>query len=169
MPRITKKQIREEEENEYALNRNARICIGLVMQKMELEINNEGNIIRNDDECGEITAITFDGKACVSSLLPNREIDMERELPFDPYNNVKLAASLLTFYLSEYLGKEILFMGVTNKKLNEEGKLILKFADGQTIEGNIYDRDSLKYIDMVYMLEGSAPPEYTALKEIDLK
>ena len=167
MPRITKKMIEEEKANEMFLAKATRECVSLVMTKMGLEVNKDGFIERVDDDNDEITILTFSGKQCVTTLLPNRETNMEVELPFDPYNNAKLAASLLTYYLSEYAYKEVLVMGPTNKKLNEEGKLIVKFTNGETLESHVYFKDSLKYIDAIYTLEGSAPPEFRALKGLD--
>lgn len=169
MPRITKKMIQEEQDKEMRLAKATRECISVVMTKMQLEINKDGFIERYDDETDEVTILTFGGKRCVTTLDPKREIDMEVELPFDPYNNAKIAASLLTYYLSEYIFREVLVMGPTNKKLNEEGKLIIKFTDSSTFEGNVYKKDSLKYIDAIYQLEGSAPPEYKALKGLDVE
>ena len=99
----------------------------------------------------------------------NLPIDLELELPFDPYNNSKLALSLANFYINEFMGMEALMLGITNKKLNELGYSICKLTSGRVIEGNEYYRDSLKYIDMIYMLDGSAPPEFRALKEIDME
>lgn len=169
MPRITKKMIQEEKEAELRLQKNTNTCIGMIMQKMGLEIDTktgDGSIRRYDEDEEEYTYLTFDGKKCVSTMM-NLEIDMDTQLPFDPYGNTKLATSLLTYYISEYLGREILLVAPSNKKPNEEGHLILKFEDGEKIEGNTYFKDTLKYLDMIYILEGSAKPEYTKLKAID--
>lgn len=168
MPRITKKMIQEEEERERLTIINTNKCIGLVMQKMELDVDRFGYIVRNNEEDNEITELNFDGKKCKSTLL-NLPIDLELELPFDPYNNSKLALSLANFYINEFMGMEALMLGITNKKLNELGYSICKLTSGRVIEGNEYYRDSLKYIDMIYMLDGSAPPEFRALKEIDME
>lgn len=170
MPRITKKQIAEENQKELRLQKNTIACIGMIMQKLELNVDKYGYIQRFDEEGGEYTSLTFDGRRCKSTLIPNIMIDPDTELAFDPYNNIKLAISLLTFYIAEFIGKEILVMGPTNKKLNERGKLILKLitpAGTEITEGHEYFRDSLKYIDMIYVLDGSAPPEFTSITELD--
>lgn len=172
MPRITKKQIEEENKKQLRLQKNTNACIGMIMQKLELNVDKYGHIQRFDEEDGEYTALTFDGKRCKSTLIPNIIIDPDIELAFDPYNNIKLAISLLTYYIAEFIGKEILVMGPTNKKLNERGKLILKLVSGQSSEiheGHEYFRDALKYIDMIYLLDGSAPPEFTAISELDIE
>ena len=105
----------------------------------------------------------------VKSTMVNIPIDPATEMAFDPYNNIKLMISLLNMYIEIYEDSDILTLSLSTKKLNEYGFAELKFEDGRVVRGNEYFRDSLKYMDIIYALDGSAPPEFKRIKELDME
>lgn len=166
--RKTKKMIAMEEELERNILINSISCRNLVMQKLGLEVNSDGYVMYTDEDTYECEVLSFDGKKCTMNLR-----DETTELLFDPYNNIKLACSLLYFYIERYLGfekyGEILLLYLSNDKLiNRIGHCVLKFIGGFILEGNDYYRDTLKYIDAIYILDGSAPIEFSMLRGIDV-
>lgn len=166
--RKTKKMIEMEQQLEETIMKNSIICRNLIMQKLGLETNSDGYIVYCDEDSDEYEVLSFDGKKCAMNLL-----DDSTELLFDPYNNIKLACSLMYFYIEKYYGfdkyGEILLLYLSNDTIiNKIGHCIIKFIRGFQLEGNDYYRDTLKYIDIIYILDGSSPLEFNTLKGIDV-
>ena len=104
---------------------------------------------------------------------------------FDPYNDLGLAnycvLQYMTYVMEIDVNNAISIISISNNKMNEPGRGEISFSnefedkkeyannpDGDKLLGNIYNRDSLKYLDLIYILDGAADIEYTALKNIDL-
>ena len=51
--------------------------------------------------------------------------------------------------------------------MNEYGNAVLKLTNGQEFKSDNYYKDTLKYLDILYQMDGSAPPEMRVLKEMD--
>ena len=167
--RVTKKMVAEAAEKEALLTKNTNRCIALLTQKLNLSIDKDGYMIIINEEDGWSSPMKYAGKRLVSTMV-GKEIDQSTEMAFDPYNNVKLMISLLNQYIEIYMpDQEILSISISSKKLNMLGFAEIKFMDGTSYVGNEYYRDSLKYMDIIYMLDGSAPPEFAQLKNIDMK
>lgn len=168
--RKTKKMIEAEEQLLQLIERNSIICRNLIMQKLGLELNSDGYVTfcNEDEDSDECEVLSFDGKKCTLNLR-----DETTEILFDPYNNIKLACSLMHFYMTNMCGfnphGDILLLFLTNDTIiNKPGCCQIKFEDGYELIGNIYCRDTLKYIDIIYILDGSSPIEFNALRGIDI-
>ncbi|MBQ8132767.1 MAG: hypothetical protein IJ193_09780 [Bacilli bacterium] len=103
---------------------------------------------------------------------------------FDPYNDL----GLINYCLSQYMvyiqeidvNKYVSIISISNNKMNEYGHGEIAFdteygtselsntPDGYHIIGHDYNRDSLKYLDLIYIMDGAAKIEYTALRNLDL-
>lgn len=169
MPRISaKKQLEMEEQKRreaISLKTNTTQCSNLMMQVLELEYDKMGFIQRYDDVNDELSEFVFEGKKCkyIDAL-----IDTRCEMPFDPYNNVKLACGLVQFYINDYIGMDTLMIYLTNKSMNEEGQAVVKFDNGEEIVSNTYCKDSLKYLDLVLKMSDALPPFFSKLKGLDM-
>lgn len=168
--RITKKMIAEAEAKEALLTKNTNRCITMLTQKLNLTIDKDGYMVIINDDDGWSSPMKYAGKRLVSTLV-GKEIDPAIEMAFDPYNNVKLMISLVNQYVEMYMDEDtdILSLSISSKKLNTLGFAEIKFMDGTSYAGNEYYRDALKYMDIIYILDGSAPPEFMQLKAIDMK
>ena len=94
---------------------------------------------------------------------------------FDPYNELKLAAyCVMQFmvYVKEIdVNNCVSIMSITNSKMNAEGHGEITFTElmnNQKLIGHDYNRDSLKYMDLIYIMDDAADPEYDALRNLDL-
>ena len=94
---------------------------------------------------------------------------------FDPYNDLGLATYCVMQYLCYIeeidVNKCVSIIAVNNTKMNEPGEIELTFNENmnnQKIVGHTYNRDCLKFLDLIYVLDGADDAEYTALKNLDL-
>ena len=172
MPRITKKMIAEMQMKELKHQQNTNSCIALLTQKLNIEIDNEGKMylcrFDYDDDDNATIPLRFEGKVVKSTFVVGDNIDLENEIAFDPYNNVKLLIGLIGLYVEEYYPTdELLTLAISNRRPNKLGTASISFRSGTYFDSNEYYKDSLKYIDLLYQMDGSAPPEFRKLKEID--
>jgi len=170
MARISaKRQLLEEQQRlleEQTLQKNSFDCANFLMQRMELEVDDKtGFLARYNEDTEELSEIIFDGKKCKDLRAP---IDPRKEMPFDPYNNIKLCCGLLQYYVNEYMGKDTQIMYLSNKTSNDEGTLTLVFENGQSVIGNPYNKDTLKYIDMIVLLDGGNAIDNRTIKGMDV-
>lgn len=109
---------------------------------------------------------------------------------FDPYNDINLVNFCVTWFLHNIKGidvnNRVQEIAVSNNKMNDPGKGIIVFfkrnmmdksindiglediMNNGIIEGNTYNRDCLKYMDLIFLLDEAAPPEYMALRNLDM-
>lgn len=94
---------------------------------------------------------------------------------FNPYTDLKLCQYILFWYIQNIYGlslDDILISGISNNMMNDKGYLFIKFTDKdgkfKEVRSNIYNRDCIKYLDMIYQFEGAFFLEYNKLKEVDL-
>ena len=172
MPRITKKMIAEMQMRDAKHQENTNRCIALLTQKLNIEIDNEGNMFLCrfdcDDEDNATIPLRFEGKVIKSTFVVGSNIDPENEMAFDPYNNIKLLIGLIAVYCEEYFpGDEMLTLAISNRRPNKPGVATIRFRSGLWFESDTYNKDSLKYIDLLYQMDGSVPPEFRRIKELD--
>lgn len=169
MPRISAKQLelqnQQKQQEELMMQRNTIECSNFLMRILGLETDSSGFITRFDDEDNSVSAFVFDGKKCKNLNYP---INMRTELPFDPYNNVKLCCGVLQYYITNYLHRDTNMLFITNRNMNESGNAAVIFDDGSKVEGNTYNKDTLKYIDMILVLDRAIPLEYNTLRQLDI-
>lgn len=105
---------------------------------------------------------------------------------FDPYNDLGLANFCVLQYMHYIqdidVNNSVFIVSISNNKMNELGHGEIDFdlstdpsisqyannEDGDKLIGNDYHRDSLKYLDLIYIMDGAADIEFAALKNIDL-
>jgi hypothetical protein len=159
---LLENQQRQDEQKMYA---NTISCSNFIMQRMGLQVDSSGFIHRYDEEENEISEYTFDGKKCKS--IDSQSV-MKNELLFDPYNNVKLCCGLLQYYITQYLGRDTNMIFLSNKNMNEHGTLTVIFDDGTQLIGNAYNKDTLKYLDMILVLDIALPFDFNFLARLDI-
>lgn len=172
MPRITKKMIAEMQAKEQKHRENTNRCIALLTQKLNIDIDPTGSMYMNcvdfDDEDNAVIPLRFEGKIVKSTFVVGSNIDPDTEIAFDPYNNTKLLIGLLNLYIEMYYPfEELLTLSISNKHTNKLGIVTLRFRSGLWFESDEYYKDSLKYIDILYRLDGSTPPEFRKIRELD--
>lgn len=172
MPRITKKMLEEQAQKEALFQKNTNKCIALVTQKLNIIIGEGGymylvNSNMEDDGVGSTIPLILEGKKMKSTMV-GLEIDPMTEIAFDPYNNHKIVTGLINLYLETYYpGIDIQSLSLAGRHLNELGNAVLKLTNGQEFKSGNYYKDTLKYLDILYQMDGSAPPEMRVLKEMD--
>lgn len=167
--RISKKEQerleKEEQIKQFNVAKNTVECSNFMMQRLGLEADNFGVLRRIDDEEGEVSELIFEGKKCKSI---KSAINKSVEMVFDPYNNAKFACALLNYYISDYIGSEVNTIILTNQSINESGSCEVQFTNGYTVVSNKYNKDSLKYLDVILQLDRALPPDYAILKGFDI-
>jgi len=140
---------------------------------------------------GTLNYFVFDGFKFVS--FENKEIAENNPNSikvFDPYNDIKLADFCVNWFLHNIKGidvnNRVQEIAISNNKMNDPGNGIIVFFKRSVIdksvndieleelmnrgiiEGNTYNRDCLKYMDLIFILDEAAPPEYMALHNLDM-
>ena len=151
--------------NNDGLKQNMKV---LVEQAIQLKQKNEEiNSDIEEDGVGSTIPLILEGKKMKSTMV-GLEIDPVTEIAFDPYNNHKIVTGLINLYLETYYpGIDIQSLSLAGRHLNELGNAVLKLTNGQEFKSSNYYKDTLKYLDILYQMDGSAPPEMRVLKEMD--
>ena len=160
----------------------------LMIQRLGLESNGEMNTLVFDDIYiyGLPLPLTYDGYKFVSfDYIQIAEENPDKIKVFDPYNDLGLA-NYCVLQIMQYIqdidvNNAVSIISISNNKMNEDGHFELIFnhdfdgkyeyiSDPNTdkLIGHNYNRDSLKYLDLIYVLDGAADIEFVALKNIDL-
>ena len=102
---------------------------------------------------------------------------------FDPYNDLGLAnyciLQFMRYILEIDVNSAISIISISNNKMNELGHGSISFTNNfdasefdvdseNQLNGNDYNRDSIKYLDLIYLLDGAADIEYNVLHNLDL-
>jgi hypothetical protein len=154
------------EQEEFNMRKNTKECADYILQRMVLDVDKYGYIMRYDEENNELSYFTFGGKKC---KYLEAYIDQRNEMVFDPYNNVKLSNGLLQYYLNDYMEKEVVMIFLSNRNMNEPGNTTILFTDGTKVSGHEYNKDSLKYLDMILVLDQGLKPDFSTLKGMDIE
>ena len=156
---MTKKELEIEE-------KNSKKALDLIMRHLGLDIYIDGTIVYtdDDDDFGSAEPILIDGMPCKYIGYP---VD-KTETTLEVYNNPKYTHKLLLWYIARNRwGIDI--MSLTNRKPDTLGRLEIKFSNEVTYTSHVYKKDSLKYIDMVMLLEQVPEYEFAELKELDIE
>jgi len=136
-------------------------ALDLFMRYIGLDIYVDGSITyEDDDECVE--TVLLNGYVC-------KHIDYEvtpNDISLEVYYNSKNAAKLFLYYMGK-LGYGINMMFLTNNKPDTIGRLEVEFANGVKYTSHVYNKDSLKYLDLIMRIENVMEGEFSQLKEID--
>lgn len=124
------------------------------------------------------TVIPFmhDGYKYITFDQTDRVLAQNGSLPnnikvFDPYNDIRLCMACVGWYLQTVLNVNpniINVLAVTNQKMNDQGYALIKFSDMRELRGHLYNRDCLKYLDLIYIMDEANPIEYKELASLDM-
>jgi len=174
---MTKKE-EKKHERYYALkDQFAKEFSELMIQRLGLDVDDNGILVYEDIFVGGMPMkFSYNGYNFVSFDTP----EIAEEYPetikiFDPYNDLRLATYCVMQYLCYIeeidVNECVSIIAVTNSKMNEPGEGEITFTakmNNKKITGNTYNRDCLKYLDLIYIFDNAAKEEYVALKNLDL-
>ena len=160
----------------------------LMIQRLGLEPEGEMNTLVFEDVYAYDLQLplTYDGYKFVPfDFIEIAEQNPDKIKVFDPYNDLGLANYCVLqymIYIKEIdVNKCVDIISISNNKMNSIGKCIITFNnnfDGKDefvnepatdrLVGHDYNRDSLKYLDLIYIMDDAADVEFTALHNIDL-
>ena len=172
------KKEEKKQEKYYALkDQFAREFSELMIQRLGLETDQLGFLMYEDIIVGG-APLRFSYNGC--NYVTFDDISIAEENPdtikvFDPYNDLGLATYCVMQYMCYIqeidVNECVSIISVTNSKMNSLGCSELTYTakmNNKKISGNMYHRDCLKYLDLIYILDGAADEEYTALQNLDL-
>lgn len=173
MPKLTKKELAKQERYYGLMNANAKKFSILIMDRLGLEPEESTGFLIMSDwfESGEIKYFTYDGYKYVPFEYGQHYENNQEVKIFDPYNNIKLCINLIPWYIMNIMNvnsDSIELIGVDNSKMNDPGAAFIQFEGREKMYGNTYNRDCLKYADILYKLDNAHPIEYTKLKNLDI-
>lgn len=116
-----------------------------VLQQLGLEIDINGYIIEQDSEM----KLYVKGK-------PITNISSRYSLGFDPLSNGHLMSFLFSYYLSKLQSEEDRYITMfysSSKERNGKGYMAVQ-EQGELIKSRVYNNDSIKYLDLLYQLNG---------------
>lgn len=184
---LTKREEKKQRMYMECMEKNSRLFSEMTMQRLGLEKEDGTNYIckffDEDDEDDNFLilnrsnceTINFDGFRYVSYDDIDKYKNSQEVKLFDPYNNIKLCTFLLQWYIVniyKYNIDNIIVIGITNARMNDPGYAYIKGRDNYgriwELKGGTYNRDCIKYLDLIYKLDGAFPLEFNKLKEVDM-
>lgn len=138
----------------------------LMLRYLGMDVDEQGFISYFDeDECTD-EKIYIDGYACKYPSYPIE--DPKSEMILDVYNNSKICSQLVHYYNKNIMNYDVDMNFLTNGKPDTPGSFKVKYANGVTIASNVYNKDSLKYIDFIMKMEQAVPMDFDRLRELDI-
>lgn len=116
----------------------------IIMQELGLEVGIGNRIV--DQDTGD--AIRFRGKDVVAPGFFNG-----RSIEFDPVNNGRMMNSLFGKFLENHSEESDVYVS-TFYSIEESNCVECRMSDQSSIRSRSYDRDSLKYADIMIQLNG---------------
>lgn len=130
----------------------------LIMQEIGLDIG-PGNRIFDQDTGMEIKINGMD------VIAPGCYCD-DKSIEFDPYNNRRLMGQLFSHFLDKYSNETDLdVLTYYNVDSDNKSRVECLFSDNSTVSSKSYNKDSLKYTDIIIQLNGG---EANDLNKYDL-
>jgi hypothetical protein len=161
------------------MEKNAKIFSLRMIQRLGLETypNNKLLCVSDELENGVLAYFSYDGIKYVAFENAEFYPDNQEIKVFDPYNNIRLCINCVLWYMQNvghYDTTTVDLLAVTNQKMNDSGMGRLQFTDATNngiykLETNhFYNRDCLKYLDLIYAMDEAIPPEYDELASLDM-
>lgn len=135
----------------------------IIMQEMGLDIGNNYRIV--DQDTG--MEIKLNGMAVMAPGIYGGKQSVE----FDPHNNRKMMSQMFGYFVNKYSEEtDIDMMAYYNidddrSGGNNIGRVECKMSNDEIITSDSYQRDSLKYMDIIIQLNGGDP---SYLKKYDI-
>lgn len=131
----------------------------IIMDEIGLEVTRHG-LIRDQDTGSNIS---INSHPLVAPNMGGRG-----KLEFDPYNDRKMMVALFNHFLTKVEEDEdksvVVYYDVNSEKENK-GRVECKMSDNTIIASKDYQRDSLKYLDIIMQMNGEKSPD---LREFDV-
>lgn len=172
-----KKEEKKQERYYQLKDQYAREYSELMIQRLGLTIDSNGLLVY-EDILINFVQLQFSYNSFKYVSFENEEMaenNPDSIKVFDPYNDLGLATYCVMqymVYIQEIdVNNCVSILSVNNSRMNElgSGEIIFTSAmNNKKIVGNEYHRDSLKFLDLIYILDGAAEAEFTALKNLDL-
>lgn len=175
MSRVTKKEIAKQEKYYKLMEDNAKEFSTLIIERLGLEPQPSTGLLIVSDELydGNLVYFTYDGFKYIPFEYQQYYENIQDVKVFDPYNNINLCTNIIMWYICNIMGRnadDVDLIGVTNAKMNDKGAAFIKFEDKpDKMVGHEYNRDCLKYMDLVYKLDDAHELEYKRLQDLDMK
>lgn len=119
----------------------------IIMQEIGLEIG-ENNRIYDQDTGVKITINNMD------VIAPGNHCD-KQSIEFDPHNNRKLMSQLFGYFLDKHSEEtDIDILAYYNVDDGKNGYIECRMSNNELISSKSYQRDSLKYTDIIMRLNG---------------
>lgn len=128
----------------------------IIMQELGLEIG-IGNRIVDQDTGG---AIRFKGKDVMAPGFYNG-----RSIEFDPINNGKMMNSLFNRFLETHSEESDVYVSAFYS-IDESNCIECRMSDQTSIKSRSYDRESLKYADIIIQLNGGRSSDLSKYDEV---
>lgn len=134
----------------------------MLMQEMGFDVQTDGTLV--DQDIG--IPIIFEGVPVVSPSIPIQKGESSIT-PFDPYNNTRMMNFMFSHFVSKMteMGEIDYFNAVFNKDTPDGKGVIVIQNDSAEISSKAYVRESCKYADLVFQLNGDDVPD---MKEFDI-
>lgn len=116
----------------------------IIMQELGLEVGVGNRIIDQDTGCG----IRFKGKEVVAPGFING-----RSIEFDPVNNLNMMSKFFGHFLDVHSEESDVHVS-TFYSIDDSNCIECRMSDQSSIRSRSYDRDALRYADIVIQLNG---------------
>lgn len=134
------------------MNINDKEINTLIMQEIGLEVGPRQRVY--DQDTG--AAIRINGMDIVAPGCNGGRQAVE----FDPYNNRKMMGQLFSHFLEKYAEEtDVDCQTFYNVDSGTNGKVQCRLSDNTILTSKPYQRDSLKYMDIIMQLNGDASPD----------
>lgn len=152
------------------------------LSEMSMSVNSNGVIYYKDDDTGETTILKSDGKDIIASIDPNNiHYAGPITVQFDILNDIVLVQHILGFYLQVCQNKGMPFISYFPEEQTKTFKVkrnleidikytaeTIKLSASNSITSHYYHNKCLKYIDLIFMLEGDIV-DLSNFDQIDLE
>lgn len=121
----------------------------LIMKEIGLEVGPYNKVV--DQDTG--VRIKIGGK----DILSPGSKSSSQALEFDPYNNKKLMSQIFGYFTGKQ--EDETGVGVLAVYQQDDGKMSCRLDDNTVLSSESYQRDSLKYTDLIMQLNGATRDE----------
>ena len=146
---------------------NMEVAADLMLRYIGMDVDENGYIYYYDEDENVSEKIYIDGFACNYPAFPIN--DPKSEIILDVYNNTKICSHLVHYYNKNIMHYDVDISYITNARMDTIGRFEVRYANGAVISSNVYNKDTLKYIDFIMKMEEAVPMDFDRLRELDIK
>lgn len=146
---------------------NMEVAVDLMLRYIGMDVDENGYIYYYDEDENVSEKIYIDGFACKYPAFPIN--DPKSEIILDVYNNTKICSHLVHYYNKNIMHYDVDISYITNARMDTIGRFEVRYANGAVISSNVYNKDTLKYIDFIMKMEEAVPMDFDRLRELDIK